>query len=53
MRLRDTRSRLLLIRRLPMPHGQLAIALERQGRVDDAEAERAKAKQLGKNRERE
>ena len=25
------------------PHGQLAIALERQGRVDDAAAERAKA----------
>jgi tetratricopeptide (TPR) repeat protein len=29
------------------PHGQLAIAFERQGRAEDASAERAKAKQLG------
>jgi tetratricopeptide (TPR) repeat protein len=28
------------------PHGQLAIAYERQGRAEDASAERAKAKQL-------
>src|SRR3984885_16809 len=33
------------------PHGQLAIAYERQGRAEDAAAEREKAAELGKSRE--
>jgi tetratricopeptide (TPR) repeat protein len=34
-----------------VPHEQLAIALERQGRAEEAKAERAKAAELGKSRD--